>query len=187
MENLEKILNEIYKIPYVEFKNKTHFDEKYSEVYGEVTQKSTNAIVNHFKDYFNENTVFYDLGCGLGKMVAHVGLQYNPKKSCGVELSTERINCAKDIKEKYCKDNDKISFIEDDFFSIDFSDATVVYCDDTAMSQEVTKKIIDNLPKGCLFIFRKYLIPTNPKIETVKGPQFNTTYDDYDSIYYIVI
>ncbi len=187
MENLKNTLSEIYKIsPYLSFNNKTKFDKSYSDIYGEVTEKSTNGIVNYFKDYFNENTVFYDLGCGLGKMVAHIGLQYNPKKSCGIELSKERIDATMLIKEKYCKDNDNISFIEGDFFLIDFSDATVVYCDDTAMSQDVTKKIIDNLPKGCLFIFRKSLLPNDIKFETVTGLQFNTTYDKYDSIHYII-
>jgi SAM-dependent methyltransferase len=175
MENLEQILNDLYgQTPYLAYRNKTDFKSEYSATYGEVTKESTNAIVNQFKEHFNENTVFYDLGCGLGKMVIHIGLQYNPKKSCGIELSKERIKGANDLKEKYCKDNDNVSFIEGDFFESDFSDATIIYLDNTAMSHELTKKIVDNLQKGCLFICRKK--PNFIDTETLTGEQFVTTY-----------
>ena len=175
IENLEEILNEIYKTsPYLEYTNKTHFKEEYNDLYGEVTKKSTNGIVRHFKEHFNKDAVFYDLGCGLGKMVLHIGLQYKPKKSCGIELSKERIKGANDLKEKYCKDNNIISFIKGDFFKNDLGDATIVYLDNTVMSHEITKKLIDSLPKGCLFICRKK--PTLIETETLTGEQFKTTY-----------
>jgi len=185
MENLEIILDELYSVsPYEPiYLNRTEFKEEYAKAYGEVTKKSTNGIVNQFKEHFNENTVFYDLGCGLGKMVIHVALQYNPKKSCGIELSKERIKGANDLKEKYCKDNNIISFIEGDFFSNDFSDATVVYLDNTAMSDEVTQKIIDNLSKGCLFICRKR--PNIIKMEFLFNTKFKTNYNT-KGIYFLI-
>ena len=177
MENLEKKLGQLYSVsPYYnkEYINKTEFKDEYSPAYGEVTKYSTNEIVNHFREYFNENTIFYDLGCGLGKMVIHIGLQYKPKKSCGIELSKERIKGANDLKEKYCKDNNTISFIEGDFFTTDFSDATVVYVDNAVMSNEVTKKIINNLSKGCLFICRKK--PMFIESESLNDAKFKTSY-----------
>ena len=176
MENLEEILNEIYEqIPYLEYRNKTDFKGEHNELYGELTRKGVDGVVNHFKQYFNKDTVFYDLGCGLGKMVLHIGLQYTPKKSCGIELSKERLKCANDLKEKHCKDNKIISFIEGDFFVNDLNDATIVYVDNTAMSHDMTKKIIDKLPKGCLFICRKK--PNFIDTETLTGEQFVTTYN----------
>ena len=170
------ILKEIYEISAYNTKywNKTKFKREYPDLYGEVTQDSTDAIVDTFKDYFNENTVFYDLGCGLGKMVLHIGLQYKPKKSCGIEYSKERIQSGFDLKEKYCKENDTISFIEGDFFTKDLSDATIVYVDNTAMSDKLTNKIIDILPKGCLFILRR--IPFDFKGQTLTDYKFRTTY-----------
>ena len=184
MEILEKNLDEIYNVsPYLEYTNKTEFTGDLNPTYGEVTKQSTNAIVNQLKEHFNEDTVFYDLGCGLGKMVIHIGLQYNPKKSCGIELSKERIKGALDIKEKYCKEYNNITFIEGDFFSNDFSDATVVYLDNTVMSHEVTKKIVDNLKKGCLFICRKK--PDFNKFIRVSKDDLITTYG-YKTIYYLI-
>ena len=61
-----------------------------SPVYGEVTKKGTNSIVKKFKEYFNKDTVFYDLGSVLSKMVIHIGLEYGVKKSVGIEFSKER-------------------------------------------------------------------------------------------------
>jgi len=185
MENLNEILEEIYKTsPYGKYKNKTKFDEEKYSTYGEVTQISTNGIVDEFKDYFNENTVFYDLGCGIGKMVAHIGLQYNPKKSCGVELSKERFEGANHIKETYCKDMDNISFINESFFNYDVSDATVVYCDNTMYDAELSKMIIDILPEGCLFICRRKPL-RGKNITELKDKKFETTYRK-TNIFYLI-
>ena len=103
MEELDKIISDIYGIwAYKDsYINKTPFKPEYRDVYGEITKVGGDGIVNHFKEHFNEDTVFYDLGCGTGKLVAHIGLQYNVKKSCGIELSKERMTCAKLIKYLY--------------------------------------------------------------------------------------
>lgn len=179
----EKMLVEIYKIsPYSkEYTNKTNTYLNGSPTYGETTQEGVDEIVKHFNDYFNEKTVFYDLGCGLGKMVAHIGIQYNVKKSCGIELSKERLKCAHDIKERYCKNITNVSFIESDFFKTDLSDATVVYFDNTSMYEsKYLIELVNKLPKGCLVLTRSGFMKSeevnkhNQKL--VKETKFNTTY-----------
>ena len=171
---LEKTLQQIYSInPYEKkFRNKTIFKSEYPELYGEVTYQSTEAIVNQFKEHFNNDTVFYDMGSGLGKMVAHVGLKYNVKKSCGVELSTERMMAANEIKNNYCGDN--VVFIEEDFFKVDISDATVVYVDNTAMKSPITIKLFEMLPNGCLFICRRNCTELN--LTEISSESLKTTY-----------
>ena len=104
---------------------------------------------------FNKDTVFYDLGSGLGKMVVHIGLEYGVKKSVGIELSKERHQAALHLKEKYGKKNDKIEFHNISFFEYDFSDATVIYCDNTAMPSHISKRIYKKIPSGCLFLFKR--------------------------------
>jgi len=185
MIELNKIIGEIYNIsPYeIKYRNKTEFKSEYTDLYGEITQQATNELVNHFKEQFNEDSVFYDLGCGLGKMVVHIGLQYNVKKSCGIELSKERMICARHIKETYCKDNTNISFIEGDVFDNDLSDATVIYVDNTAFPNELTTKIIDTIPKGCLFICRRK--PIGFEVQEMVGEKFVTTYGKKNIIYLI--
>ncbi len=186
MENLNKILEKIYKInSFGQYGNKTKFDREEYSIYGEVTQISTNGIVDEFKDYFDENTVFYDLGCGLGKMVAHIGLQYSPKKSCGIELSKERMKGANYIKETYCKDMDNISYIHESFLNCDVSDATVVYCDNTMYDAELSKMIIDILPEGCLFICRRKPLRRDDRVNELKDKKFKTSYNKINIFYLI--
>ena len=187
------MIDEIYKINShnKEYRNKTIFDNGNDPIYGETTQKGVDGIVNHFKDHFNENTVFYDLGCGLGKMVAHIGIQYKVKKSCGVELSKERLKAAYDIKEKYCKDDTTISYIEGDFYKMDLSDATVVYFDNTAMFQkEFIINLYNKLPKGCLFLYRAGTFSRSEGKEynekVINSDKFITTYYK-TKLHYIII
>ena len=184
MKNLENMLDEIYKIsPYKkEYLNKTRFTSKYSAVYGEITKGATDSIVDEFKKHFNSDTVFYDLGCGLGKMVIHIGLKYNVKKSCGIELSSERLKAALDIKGEFCKDNGNIEFTHGDFFKLDISDATVIYVDNTAMSSELASDLFEVIPEGCLIIFRRKHGPDSIRISS---PKFKTTYGKND-LYYII-
>ena len=88
-------------------------------------------------------------------MVVHVGMKYDVKKSCGIELSKERIDGANHIKENYCGDYNNITFINKSFIDCDLSDSTVVYYDNTMYDYEFDEKVIDMLPKGCLIICRK--------------------------------
>lgn len=184
MEKLNQVLEEIYNFSsYGKYTNKTEFKDEYSSVYGEVTKDSTNGIVNQFKSYFNDDTVFYDIGSGLGKMVLHIGLQYNPKKSCGVELSKERIMGANILFEKYCKENNKINFVEGDFLDQNYNDATVVYCDNTMYDTELTTKIINLLPPNCLFICRRNV--KNFPLNKLENQSFKTTYGKEIICYFV--
>ena len=99
---MNEIIKKIYKTsPYLKYKNKTDFKSIWPSardagVYGELTQKGGDQIVKKFKKHFNKDTIFYDLGSGLGKTVLHYGLQYGIKKSVGIEYSKERHQAAID-------------------------------------------------------------------------------------------
>jgi len=182
---MEKIIDEIYSIsPHKqEYHNKTNFVVESDSVYGETHKQSIDSIVSIFKKYFNNSTVFYDLGCGLGKIVAHIGLKYSPKKSIGVELSKERLNAAYFIKSEYNLPNN-IEYINDSFLNVDISDATVIYCDNTMYNDSLNLEIYEKVPKGCLFICRRKL-PTIKGFTTESNESFKTTYFK-DKIHYII-
>jgi len=156
---IENILNKIYSTnPYTSsLKNKTKFNPitQGSDIYGEVTKKGTNDLVNYFKDYFNENTIFYDLGSGLGKMVLHIGLKYNIKKSIGIELSKERYQGAIDLKNQYAPNHINIEFYRKSYFTHNIKDANIIYCDNTAMEKDLNIKIYNLIPSGCLYLFKR--------------------------------
>ena len=156
---MEEILKNIYDISSAAklYRNKTNFIKSLvgSGTYGELTQKGVDAVVSKFKKYFNSETVFYDLGSGLGKMVTHVGVQYGIKKSVGIEYSKERHECALYIKENYLGDYNNIEFICGDFNKVGFSDATVIYMDNTAYPDAISEKIYEGIPSGCLLIYKR--------------------------------
>ena len=134
MINIDEIYSQSpYEKDYINKTNLKDVNESYSDVYGEVTKNGVENMLIEFKDFFNKDTVFYDLGCGLGKMVLHIGLKHNIKKSCGIELSNERFKGALELKEKYAKEKNNIEFLKEDYFKCDLSDANVVYFDNTAM------------------------------------------------------
>jgi predicted RNA methylase len=163
-------------------------DNPYHSVYGEITENSVENIVEKFKNYFNNETVFYDLGCGFGKMVIHIGIKYGVKKSCGVELFKGRIDCGKELKETYCNDLDNIQLIEGDFLKIDLSDATVVYMDNTMYESELTLKVLDKIPKNCLFISRKSVNSKNYSDlnkNKITNDDFMTTYNS-NTFYFLI-
>lgn len=144
--------------------------------YGEITETATQSIMEEFKSRFNEKAVFYDLGCGMGKMVCHIGL-VTGIKSIGVELSEKRFQGAIDTKEKFCKDLDNIIFLNENFLESNIEDATIVYCDNTVMPFNITLNIYDKLQKNCLFMYRKCLNRHLDNQTTLKGDQWATTYN----------
>ena len=157
---MEEILKGIYELsPYLRFNNLTDFDESKvgSSIYGEITMKGVDLLVKKFETYFNEKTVFFDLGSGMGKMVAHIGLKYNVEKSVGIEYSKERYEGSLHIKENFFPTQSNILFINDNFMNVDISDATVIYLDNTVFPNNLLEKKYDEIPIGCLILYKKYM------------------------------
>jgi SAM-dependent methyltransferase len=166
-----------YKSQYLLSENdKKKFKETGSHAtYGEITQEATDSILELFPDKFNEKAVFYDLGCGVGKMVCHIGLKTGAK-SVGIELSEKRLQGALDTKARFCKELNNIVFLKGDFLKLDIREATVVYCDNTVMPNEITLGIYDKLQTGCVFIYRKSISNEIDGQVSLNGPDWVTTY-----------
>ena len=85
------------------------------------------------------DTVFYDLGSGTGKAVFATAMVFNVHKSCGIELFHTLHEAA--IKQQQqlqqCLDYQdtagSIHFINADFLHVDFSDATLIFINATAL------------------------------------------------------
>jgi SAM-dependent methyltransferase len=166
-----------------EYMNKTEFPMEglgsvKIETYGEFNRNGVETYINYFKDHLNENSVFYDLGSGLGKMVIHIGEEANIKKSIGVEYSKERHIGATHLKENYVSDNDRISFINGDILKQDLSDATIIYFDNTCYSNEMCEEIYNLLPKGCLITYKRYFPHLDFNIQKkIVDVEFERTYN----------
>jgi SAM-dependent methyltransferase len=71
-----------------------------------------------------KDDVFYDLGCGDGRVVIEAALR-GARGVC-VEINPDLIRKAKEAAEKL-NVVDRITFVNDDFFNVSLRDATVVY------------------------------------------------------------
>jgi len=129
--------------------------------YGELTAAGASSIISKFHSRFMDpEGVFYDLGCGLGRMVCHVSLLTNVKKSCGVEMCPNRFKKAKEIATSLGEfPASTPTFINGNFLEQDYSDATVVYIDNTMYTTEILCKVIEIIPDDCILIYQGGWIP----------------------------
>ncbi len=85
----------------------------------------------------DEETVFYDLGSGVGKAVMACAMVFNVQKSCGIELFENLHRCA--IKQQqslsklknYQDKASRIEYIQGDFMNTDFDEATLIFVNAT--------------------------------------------------------
>ena len=168
--------NKRYRSNFKAFKNKKH------GVYGEMTFESVESVVNYFPKYFTKDTVFYDLGSGLGKMVMHIGMKYKVKKSIGIELCKKRHEGAVELQDLFCENNPNIEFYNTSFLEWDLSDANVIYIDNMMYDEDMGNKIISKIPKGCLVTYSKAKSPF-PREKKIKIGQRSY---GYSALYYFI-
>ncbi len=85
----------------------------------------------------NQETVFYDLGSGVGKAIIACAMVFDVQKSCGIEFFNNLHHCA--IKQKksleklkaYQEKASRIRCIEGDFMTTDFDEATLIFVNAT--------------------------------------------------------
>ena len=133
---LVSVINDLYVFSIKETLNRTSFEdvEFGSPVYGEVLQEGSNNIFDALilNGLMSENTVFYDLGSGLGKLVIHMSIQFpHIKKIVGIEYSKERYTKSKELCLQSGQPLKNLELLNSDFATVDIADATIIYVDDT--------------------------------------------------------
>ena len=105
--------------------------------YGEINFISFIALLSLTRP--NSSTVFYDLGSGTGKAVLACAMVFNVQKSCGIELFSVLHQAALNqqqqlgiLSDYHDKDN-VIYFVNSNFLEADFSDATLLFINATAL------------------------------------------------------
>ncbi|GIW66924.1 MAG: methyltransferase [Candidatus Parcubacteria bacterium] len=137
-----KIFTEIYKdidgfYLSLSERNKKGISDK-SFVYGEIVPESFCEILE--KANTNENTIFYDLGSGVGKAVILAKLIFNVKKSIGIEYLESLIQASQTaynkLKNFIFLNDGSVIFINNDIFNFDFSDGDLIFINSTCFSDE---------------------------------------------------
>jgi hypothetical protein len=127
------------------FKNKNDV----VSTYGEILPIGVSNIIDNI--FIDKNDVFFDLGCGCGKVVAQFYYQTCVKSSNGVEFSTTRFSQAEKIKEKIKKnettDSNRLNFYRYNFLNknLDLSHGTIFYSASTCFDEKTMVKIWDKI------------------------------------------
>ena len=119
--------------------------DTFDYTYGEIDFISFTALL--FLVNPDENTVFYDLGSGIGTAVLACAMVYPVKKSVGIEYFSILHRAALGQKQKLTQYPDyqqlipNITFINDDFLQTNINDATLIFINSTANFGETWEKI----------------------------------------------
>lgn len=127
--------------------------------YGEIEFLPFIALLSLVKPH--QQTVFYDLGSGTGKAILACAMVFDVKKSCGIELfdtlhqtavtQTHRLN----LLEEYRHSATKIHCRHDNFLNTDFSDATLLFIQATALFGDTWVRLqqrLETLSSGTLLM-----------------------------------
>lgn len=98
-----------------------------------------------------EETVFYDLGSGLGKAIVACALAFPVKECIGIELIGELHNSAEQIRQKlasiegYAPIAQKIHYIAGDFLHVDLNKATLIFINSTTILNPTWEQLVAKL------------------------------------------
>lgn len=165
----EELLFEIYKgkihLPLHKEELNEHKDVyDVGLVYGEITQVGVESMVNHLKKLnLFENIKFIDLGSGNGRLVLHMGLYEEVKKSTGVELYKSKSSFGEKIvnglggypKEKINLINCGINEVND-FFEYNLIFNNMIQPTKGGILSEVSSKIKKGTHLVSTFQFKEY-------------------------------
>lgn len=105
-----------------------------------------------------DSDVFYDLGCGDGRVVIKA-VKEGAKKGVCVELNPTLIEKARE-NAKLENVTNRIAFINDDFFNVSLSEATVIYMYLlTSVNKALKPKLESELVNGTRIITLDFEIP----------------------------
>jgi len=117
-------------------------NDRYELTYGESNFFTLAAILDFIDP--KDNSVFYDLGSGTGKVVICSALLYPFKKNYGIEILPSLYHAAKSVQQKL-KNPQKIHFFHEDFFDHDISDGDIIFVNATGYFSDNKEKLFAKL------------------------------------------
>jgi len=130
------------------------------------TREELLDIIMRLANIKNED-IFYDLGCGDGRVVIRA-VKEGAKKGVCVELNSTLIEKAKE-NAKAEKVLDRIVFINDDFFNVLLKDATIVYMYLlTSVNKALKPKLETELVNGTRVVTLDFEVPGWKPIQIVE-------------------
>jgi precorrin-6B methylase 2 len=157
--------------------------------YGEITYEGAQKLIEKFK--LTKKDVFYDLGCGVGKFVIQVYLDAPVKKAAGIELSTTRIDKAKQALEQIKKDKllqkgRRLEFKEQNILDAHLKDATAIFISSLCFSDKLLEKVTNKLArlKPGLRVATSRKLVENPTFKLIETLQIPMSWSSSSTIYF---
>ena len=149
-----------------------------SSFYGSPYVSTNKKIIDQIlsKVHLKKNKLFFELGCGDGRVVKRAVEKYQVKGK-GIDINPYLIIILKIIN-KFKKTNNP-EFIFADIFKTNLTQANYIYCFlMPKMLDKLKEKFKKELKKGTIVISHGFKIPLWDKklIFTLKGNKFNTYY-----------
>lgn len=150
--------------------------------YGEVTYAGMEPLFTALK--LQPDDVFYDLGCGTGKLVLYVALRRQAaaqKGRCvGLEVGERRLQTAKmvcDRIETKLGHSPDVSMQLQDISRVRYSDASVVVLTNLCMDAGIVNRTVDNLLRCPSFKRIVCITPlVSPRLKLVSSVQVSCTW-----------
>lgn len=169
--------------------DKAYKKQKVHTTYGELEPEGLEMILKYLK--IDNKDVFYDFGCGVGKLVLQMLMKTDVRAAFGVEASPSRCKDAKKALRRFKKDlpeffdsHRKGHFINDNLLHVDISKATVIYVCSTCFSQWLLKaigKMVNQAPNV------RYLISLEPiknlEMPLIEVPKIKCCWDPKTECY----
>jgi len=118
--------------------------------YGELLYFGVEKILKNLK--INKNTIFLDLGCGLGKTALQIFMKTDIGKVIGIEaakpLTDEALIVIESVKSEFplfWENNRTLELKCDNFLQASWQNATIIYTCSTCFTQELLVAIGDKI------------------------------------------
>jgi SAM-dependent methyltransferase len=115
-----------------------------SATYGEIMPASTFRLLEELE--LGDRDVFYDLGCGVGKVVVAAALATCARRCVGIELAAGRLACARAIATRAAREGHfarrRVLLRHADIARSSLDDATVLYTCSTAFPTPFTRALM---------------------------------------------
>ena len=192
-DEYESDLEKIYSLETADGFPNNYTEEvaKDTGLYGELTESAVEHMLEIYNDYFNDpDGVFYDIGSGTGKVVCHVALGSSLSKVCGVELDNIRFDKSIKLAESLNFPKATPQFINEDFMIQDYSDATIMYFDNTMWNDHMTDdrrwldKFFETIEPGTLIMTKEPLPYVMGHLKMIELPTSYSRSTAFSLIYF---
>jgi len=108
--------------------------------YGETSLLAIDKIMKFIKP--KESDIFYDLGCGTGRICFFVNTFYKLNTN-GIDLIPSFISNANKVIDKFKLEN--ISIVKNNWLEMDLNDGDIFYIAGTCFSEEIINELLEKL------------------------------------------